>query len=365
MAGLAGLAVVALAAGYVVLTVVETMLDWLWLDVAASAEGWLLIALVLVIPSVAGILVALLRRAGADGHSPLAGLALGPIPSRDYPTVIGAIAVTLVGGLVLGPEVAMVSTGAWLGTVAAQRFGLPAKATVGVGALAAILALFVNPLLHGSFETSPNYQFDVRHLAGAIAVGIVTAGLLWLTRQAAIGVLRLHGGDRPRVLVLGLAGLAVGAVALVYHYWSQQPVGLVLTSGESNVKALLALGTIGLLAGTVIAKLLAYAISLGGGFRGGPYFPALYAGAGIGAIATLLSPDWAAGAAGAGVAAAAIYIAHPPWKVVLILAVVLGLLVGGPHMIILAFIGGAMAKFIPEVTVNTHPDGSQEVHHVH
>ena len=55
---------------------------------------------------------------------------------------------------------------------------------------------------------------------------------------------------------------------------------LVLTSGEQMVKPLLALDSTGLIAATVAVKMVVYGLSVAAGFRGGPYFPVIFAGAG-------------------------------------------------------------------------------------
>jgi H+/Cl- antiporter ClcA len=61
-------------------------------------------------------------------------------------------------------------------------------------------------------------------------------------------------------------------------------------SGEQAIPALLgetAAGTVLLL---LALKVVGYAISLGSGFRGGPIFPVLFLGVGVGVLASLVLP---------------------------------------------------------------------------
>jgi hypothetical protein len=356
------IAVVSLLLGYLVLSVLQLAIEWLWFTTPDTLPDPALWALVLGLPTLAGVAVAWLRSHGADGHSPLFGIALNPVTAADYPSIIGAIAATLVGGLVLGPEVALVSTGAFVGTEMARRTGaLTTIRGATVGALAAVLALFVGPSVAGTFSVAPGYSFQPVDLIGAVGVGAATAAVIVVSRVLAIGVLRLHGGDRPRMLVLALCGLGVGVIALAYHLATGHEVGLVLTSGENEVKPLLALGSAGAIGWTIAAKWLAYSLSMGGGFRGGPFFPAIYIGAGVGAIATLLTPGIAQGAVGAGLTAAIIYLAQPKWAITVGLGVVMGLLCGGPQIIPLTVAAAVVAALLPGLRDSTKPTGEQQI----
>lgn len=358
------IAVLSLPLGYLVLTILQAAIDLLWVYAPSKLPTAGLVVVALAVPTLAGVAVAWLR-SGADGHNPMFGIALQPVTGQQYPWVIGAIAATLVGGLVLGPEVAMVSTGAFVGTeIASRSRAMDVTRGATVGALFAILALFVGPSLGGTFSVSPDYTFDWRDLVGSVGVAAVTTGAIALGRFLSIGVLRLHGGDRPRTVVLAAAGFLVGALALGYTLGTGNEISLVLTSGEHEVKPLLALGTAGAIGLTVAIKWLAYSLSMGGGFRGGPFFPAIFIGAGIGAIATTVTPDYANAAAVAGMTAAVIYLAHPTWAVTLALGIVLGLLVGGPELIPLAVAAAAVAKLIPGVRDSTKPTGAQTIKEV-
>jgi len=357
------IAVLSLPLGYLILTILEEAIHLLWVTTANSAAKPVLWAMLLIIPTFAGVLVAVLRR-HADGHNPMFGIALKPISGSDYPWIIGSIAASLIGGLVLGPEVAMVSTGAVVGTVLSKKFGLDQARGATIGAIFAILALFVGPIKDHSYQAPLTYTFRLQDLIGAVAVGAATAGVLTVGRFLSIWILRLHGGDRPKIWILASAGFLVGAVVLAYHLVTGNDVSLVLTSGEGFLKPLLALGTASAIAITCAAKWLAYSLSMGGGFRGGPFFPAIFIGGGLGAVAGHLTPGIAAGATAAGVTAAIVYLAHPKWAVTAVVGIVLALLTGGVSVIPLTLAAALVARLLPGVRDTTLPTGEQTIQRV-
>jgi H+/Cl- antiporter ClcA len=82
----------------------------------------------------------------------------------------------------------------------------------------------------------------------------------------------------PGLLLAG--GLAVGLLAFaadVLGAGSQD----VLFSGQASIPALLAETSTSVVAVLLVAKAVAYAVSLASGFRGGPIFPAIFLGVGI------------------------------------------------------------------------------------
>ena len=84
---------------------------------------------------------------GDAGHSPLAGIKVSSLTRRSNVGAILAILASLFGGVVLGPEVALVASGSVVGGLVAKWFKQAdpqsEKKIVGFGALGAILALFV------------------------------------------------------------------------------------------------------------------------------------------------------------------------------------------------------------------------------
>jgi H+/Cl- antiporter ClcA len=88
-------------------------------------------------------------------------------------------------------------------------------------------------------------------------------------------------------------GAAVGALAVAASAGSALGPEAVLFSGQDYIGTLVTdgpgLGVAALLA-LVVAKALAYAVSLGCGFRGGAIFPALTLGVAAGVVASLVLP---------------------------------------------------------------------------
>ena len=152
-------------------------IDLLWVYAPSKLPTVGLVGVALVVPTLAGVAVAWLR-SGADGHNPMFGIALKPVTGQQYPWVIGAIAATLVGGLVLGPEVAMVSTGAFVGT------GSPAEAapwTSPGGDRRCPLrdpGPLRRPVAWRHLLGRPDYTFDWRDLVGSVGVAAVTTGAI-------------------------------------------------------------------------------------------------------------------------------------------------------------------------------------------
>ncbi len=142
-------AVVGLGLGYLVLKLVNAGIRLIWETIPDSWEStpaWYVIA----VPLMAAVLVYVIRRfIGDTGHSPLAGIKINSLTPKEYLEAILAILASLWGGVVLGPEVALVATGSVIGGLAAKFLNVTepkaVKKVVGFGALGAFLALFVGP----------------------------------------------------------------------------------------------------------------------------------------------------------------------------------------------------------------------------
>jgi hypothetical protein len=119
----------------------------------------------------------------------------------------------------------------------------------------------------------------VAEFGWAVVIGIaaapVGAGIRWLGRF-------LHPyAERRTLLLLPVAGLVIGGLAVIYAEATGQPGTDVLFSGQSALPHLIqdaSSYTVGALLLVLVCKGLAYGISLGN-FRGGPVFPAMYLGA--------------------------------------------------------------------------------------
>jgi H+/Cl- antiporter ClcA len=129
----------------------------------------------------------------------------------------------------------------------------------------------------------PSYTGDhLGDLGVALAVGILTAlavvAIHRLAYPLADSKRRL---GMPLLLVLG--GLAVGLLAQTAD-WLGADYQDVLFSGQASVPAVVVQDSTKIVVLLIVATGLAYAVSLGCGFRGGPVFPGIFLGI---AIATL------------------------------------------------------------------------------
>ena len=301
---------------------------------------------VLAIPTLAGAVVAAaLRLPGGGGHAPIEGIGLKPPHPLHLPGILLAALATLAGGLVLGPEAPLVALGLALGAMAARLLRVPeadgtalalagafaAMATIFAGPLPTLLLMFelvvasgavssqaVIPTLLPGFVASgtgaliftgvrdwpgvreaslqvfdlPAYEtVQILDLGWAVVTAVVAAALVTFARDLAKLVASRVEARQSLSLVLG--GLAVGGLAVLFHEVASRPAELVLFSGQSSLGDVTAETAAGVLVALVVAKGLAYAISLAVGFRGGPIFPAVALGAMVGVLASIALPDFA------------------------------------------------------------------------
>ena len=304
------------------------------------------------------------RFVGDTGHSPIGGIAVSALTPKDYVGAILAIFASLWGGIVLGPEVALVATGSMVGTVTAKgmRFTDPSsqKKIVGFGAIGAILALFVGPLLSGSMELgSTPTSIELAQLAWAIPIAVIASVAVTLSRLVA-ALLARAAGTGPHLVILIAAALVVAASALLLQFWTGESVMLVLTSGEENISDLPAITAVSTAVAILALKSIAYAVSLGAGFRGGPFFPAMFVGAAAGLLVALLIPNGPdiSAALVVGVVAAVVATARMKWALVIVLAAIIGLLMGTWTLVPAAVLGAVVARLIPRwgdrVTLPAH-----------
>lgn len=311
-----------------------------------------------VVPLVAaGTIVGLTVRylPGRGGESPVDGFHPGGLPEpRALPGIAIAATAGIGLGAVVGPEGPLVALGGGLAYLAAHlaRRDLPAQAGAAVaatGSFAAISTLLGSPL-SGAFllmeasglggataslvlvpgllgagigaliftgldELTGFGQFSlaipdlptvvaptVSEFGWAIVIGLAApplcVGIRWLARA-----LRKHSERRP-VLLTPLAGLVVAALAIGYAASTGKDASDVLFSGQEALPGLIensATYSAAALLLLVAAKALAYAVSMSS-LRGGPIFPAMFVGAALGILLSLLpgldlvpAPPWASG----------------------------------------------------------------------
>lgn len=356
--------IVGLVLGYAALLLVNAGIGLIWEDVPASWQttpAWYVIGVLLV----AAVLVYVVRRfVGDTGHSPLSGIAVSTLTPRDYVGAILAILASLWGGIVLGPEVALVATGSMVGTVTAKALGFSdlasQKKIVGFGALGAILALLVGPILSGSLQLgSTPTAIEVDQLAWAIPVALIATVAVTLSRLLG-SLLARAAGRGPHLVILVAAALVVAVSALLLQLWTGESVMFVVTSGEDMIVVLPTLTTTSTLVAILVLKSIAYAVSMGAGYRGGPFFPAMFVGAASGLLVALLIPNGPSVSAAVVVGVIAAVIATSPmkWALAIVLGAIIGLLMGTWTLVPAAVVGAIVARAVPRwgdrITVPAH-----------
>jgi H+/Cl- antiporter ClcA len=334
------------AAGFMGL--VHYLQHWIWEDIpdalGHSSPPWYL---VLFLPVVGAALVWAARRLlpGDGGHRPLDGIALAPTPPSYALSIALASLATLAFGGVLGPEAPLIALGSIVGLVLTAFARLDQRESTVLstaGSFAAISALFGGPIVGGVLMVEgavglgvgalpvlvPGFVaaavgyvifigfgdwggldapglaipdlpvYDGVHFGDfslAVVVGVLTVLVIAAVRKLAIGI------DGPAQARLGLGvilvggGAAVGALALLADALGANSQD-VLFSGQASVPALATEESTRIVLILLLAKALAYGVSLGCGFRGGPVFPAIFLGIGLATLAVIwfdASPTWA------------------------------------------------------------------------
>ncbi len=348
-------AVVSLAVGYVVLELVNAGIRLVWETIPGTwtqTPAWYVIGVLLI----AAVLVYLVRRFVADsGHSPIGGIKVSGLTPKEYLGAILAIFASLWGGVVLGPEVALVATGSVIGGIAAKSMRITESKVVtkvvGVGALGGILALFVEPFMSGSMKLgSAPTAIEVDQLGWAVLVALIATVAVTIARLLAALIARASQAG-PHLPILVGAALIIAAAALLMQAWTGQAVIYITTSGEDLITDLPTLTSAPTVAAIIALKTIAYAVSLGAGFRGGPFFPAMFVGAASGLLIALVidgGPSVPA-AIVMGVIAAVIATAPMKWPIAISLGVVLGFLMGTWTLVPAAIVGAIVARAIPRL----------------
>jgi H+/Cl- antiporter ClcA len=392
-----------------------THVVWEWIpdQLGWSEPAWWYVVLA---TGLAGVLVAAaVRLPGHGGHSPLEGISVASVRPGDLAGILLAALATLALGLVLGPEAPLIALGVALGAVAVHLTRVEAaegRLLVLAGAFAAIAALFGGPLVAAFLlleMVAKSGMIPARVIGQALLPGFVAAGsgalvwtgvgdwpglhpgslvfpelptydsvrpldLVWCglisvavaaivvgARHAAFAV-EARARVRP-VVWLVAAGLTVGILAVAFRASTDRPVDLVLFSGQAAIPALVAETSAGVLLLVVLVKGLAYALSLGAGFRGGPVFPAIALGTAFAAaLADVLPGLEATPAVATGIAAATAAALRAPFT-----AAVLGtLLVGSaapdvaPFTVLAAAIGVLAAIALPDPAPRPAPVGPEQ-----
>jgi H+/Cl- antiporter ClcA len=293
-----------------------------------ALPDWLQLWPVIVVPTLGGLAVGVLRRYGPElgpGLPSLMAMADGSAPAAPRLPWLRLVSASLSlgSGASLGPEGPSVESGGNLGLWLAQRGRLPPqsqKALVAAGVAAGLAAGFKAPIAGVFFAFEGSYSaiqgrpslravlvasvastlvtqlllgdepilrlpaYAVRsplELPLYLGLGVLASGMSWLLLQTlALGRsagLQRWLGALPPGLATAAGGLSVGLLALAFPQ--------VLGVGYDTIEALLGLdGGIPVLALLLLlgAKLVATGISNASGFVGGGFAPALVLGAVLG-----------------------------------------------------------------------------------
>lgn len=284
-----------------------------------------------------GLLVALTLHylPGTGGHHPAEGFkAGGTVAARDLPGITCAALATLVFGAVLGPEAPLILIGAGVAVLLVHlvKKDAPAQAVLVIGAagsFAAISTLLINPLAGAfllleaagigggmvSVVLAPGllaagvgaliftgldkltgfgtFSLAIPHIpaattptfgefAWAVGIGLAAAIVGTAIRRLAFQLQPVI--ERRKMLLTPVAGLAIGALAILFAEVTGKGANQVLFSGQSALPTLIqqaATWSAGALVLLIICKGVAYGVSLSS-FRGGPTFPGMFIGAAAG-----------------------------------------------------------------------------------
>ena len=297
---------------------------WWWVAVAAAA----------------GVAVGLVRRlTRLPWKTPglFEDLQTEHVDPKLVPGIAAVSLVSLIGGASLGPEKALGSMGGGAGSWIAQRRGLKtedaqvntlagfAGAYGGLFSATLIVVMLIMEVARPGgqrfakalaaqivassvsfgiyfaiagavfldFYKVPHFKFEDWQLLAAIPLGLFAAVVVTVMAGFILGAARLFARLKvPDIAKPVLGGAIFGVVGVA--------LPLTMFNGGDELKTELShAGTLGLglVAATLIAKMLTFAVSEGSGFVGGPIFPSLFIGGTAGVIVHQVIPGMPLGLA--------------------------------------------------------------------
>ena len=360
--------------------VMDEAQKWIWEDLPAALgfDGlpmwW--VALMLLIG--ACVVALAWRLPGATGNGPLTGFHFDT-PAINAPSILLAALGSLIFGFVLGPEAPLIIMGTTIGALL-MRGRAPQLVQMGMllGGAAAIGAIFGNPFVMafmllefaalgilpaialvpslvalgagylvqigvgpwsgiGTHSLAvpglPTYDnLSVRDLIFGLVIAVIASIVAAIARELGERVAQLAA--KHRGFVLFAVALLTAALAIAVTEITGVDVGFVLFSGQSDMTSLIAETSILTVVLVLIAKMFAYGMALGGGYRGGPIFPATFLGVAVGVLSSLVFPEISVTAmAATGIAATATVMLRLPFTSALL------------AMVLLSSSGAAVAPF--------------------
>jgi H+/Cl- antiporter ClcA len=206
---------------------------------------------------------------------------------------------------------------------------------------------------------TPATEISLADVAAGLLAGAAVIALLAAVEVVARAV-RIQADRRPPVLSTALAGVGVAAVAVAFQLLTGESVSLVLFSGQAATGPVIASGAqwgLGVLIALLVAKAVAYALSLGGGFRGGAIFPAIM----LGAICATAMADlpWSADpslAAALAIAAAVAAVIRMPFTATVLAIMLVG---ATAEVSVVAGLGALLGTLLSRATPPDQPDESE------
>ena len=309
----------------------------IWTDIPAKmglgeTASWYVLAALLV-----GAIVVLLAQKlpGKTGASPISGFHFDVGPGTIASVALAALG-TLAFGLVLGPEAPLIACGTALGGLVMRGRG-PQAVQLGMllGGVAGIGAIFGNPLITAfmilefaalgplpaaallpvlvalgsgyiveiglgpwsglgthslALPGLPAFPgLTVVNIVGGLVIGVIASIVALIARELGERV-DDASKKRPTPILFAVA-IVTALLAIGTHLITGEGYETVLFSGQEAMPTILGITSVGTLLVILVAKFIAYGLALGGGFRGGPIFPAVFLGVTIGTIASLIVPD--------------------------------------------------------------------------
>lgn len=347
-----------------------------------SIPWWYVMGAVLV--GTAIVLVAR-RLPGGTGKSPITGFHFDTGPGTIASVLLASIG-TLVFGLVLGPEAPLIACGTAIGGLL-MRGREPRMVQLGMllGGAAAIGAIFGNPLVTafmllefsamgalpaaalvpvlvalgagyivqiglGPWSGLGTHSLSVTGLpafpgmtaydiVGALVIGVIASVVALVARVIAQRV-DVQAHRRPTGILIA-AAVITALLAIAVGAATGLSPEIVLFSGQTSLPTIIGLTSVTSLLAILVAKAIAYAVALGGGFRGGPIFPAVTLGVLVGVIASLLVPQLTiAGMVATGIAATTAAMTKLPFTGTLLAVLLIS--TAGAEITPLAIIGGVI-----------------------
>lgn len=355
-------------AGVIVfLTLEGVFVEVLWTTIPNALGGahWWWVYLVLILGAV-GVWAAQ-KMPGGGGHSPLDGLSLN-VGLHEIAGVLLAAIISLSVGAVVGPEAPLMALGSAVGAAFALKAPAPVRTVLmTAGAAAAVTMILGNPMvaavlvLEGAALSGspggkkvmlallpvlmalgfgyliqvgfgnwggvgeaklgvpglPAYDtVQLGDLAMAFVVGIATSLLAVIAIEAGTA---FKNRIRNPLMALIISGAIVATAAIATRAITGQDLNVILFSGEDATATILGITSASAVLVIALAKTIAYSVSLGGGFRGGMIFPAVFLGVVVATCIALVVPGVSLSAlTAAGIAAAVSSVMRLPFTGVLL-----------------------------------------------